>query len=215
MRPCLSWTFGIALALFMTVTPYVYYRQCYETNKRFRVVQSGKLYRSGCLTVEGFEDAIKRHGIRTVLNLQEEAPDPDLDASYFSTRTERESELCKRLGVNYEFLQVDLQPPNTVPHDRPESIAKFLALMDNPKNYPVLVHCRAGLHRTGVLVALYRMEYNGWSSFEALEELRSLGFGRIASYAPNEYIWQYVLAYQPRGTKSSAAPTGRLTSLPK
>ncbi len=210
------WILGVGLALFMTLTPYVYYRSQYAFFKRFRTVEAGKLYRSGCLTVQGFEDAIQRHGIRTILNLQEERPDTDLDVSSFSSATEKESAMCKRLGVKYEFLQIDLQPPNSVPPGRPEAIDKFLVLMDDPKNYPVLVHCRAGLHRTGVLMAMYRMEYNGWSSYEALEELRGHGFGRLPSYSPNEYIWQYVVSYQPRSeTPTCSKVTGRLTSRPK
>ena len=34
--------------------------------------------------------------------------------------------------------------------------------MDDPDSYPVLIHCNAGLNRTGVMVAVYRMEYQGW-----------------------------------------------------
>src|SRR5206468_4829000 len=96
------------------------------------------------------------------------------------------------------FLEVDLLPPDTVPPGRPQAIAKFFDVMDDPARAPVLIHCRAGLHRTGVLVALYRMEYDGWSVYEALEEMRALGFGRMASYSPNEYIRQYLANYQPR-----------------
>jgi tyrosine-protein phosphatase SIW14 len=203
-RSHLPWIFGIGLALFMTLTPFFYYRWNYTFNKRLRVVAEGKLYRSGCLTADGFEEAIKKYGIRTILNLQEEAPDPDLPTNYLGISSVKESELCKRYGVKYEFLFIDTRPPNSTPPERPESIDKFLALMDDPANYPILVHCRAGLHRTGVLMALYRMEYDGWSSYEALTELRGHGFGRTASYAPNDYIWQYVIAYQPRHPRVAA-----------
>jgi tyrosine-protein phosphatase SIW14 len=211
-RPFMPWVLGVSLALFMTLTPLLYYRWNYTVHKRLRIVEAGKLYRSGCLTVDGFEDAVKKYGIRMFLNLQNEAPDPELPLSFLSSSIEKESAMCKRLGVRYEYLEVDLRPPNTVPPDRPEAIAKFLALVDNPDNYPMLVHCRAGLHRTGVLVALYRMEYNGWSSHQALEELRGHGFGRMNSYSPNEYIWQYVLSYEPRVRDRKTA--GNLTSRP-
>jgi len=211
-RPIMPWVLGVSLALFMTLTPLLHYRWNYTVHKRLRVVEPGKLYRSGCLTADGFEDAIKKFGIRTIVNLQEEAPDPDLPRSFLSTSTEKESELCKRLGIRYYFLLIDLKPPNTVPPERPEAIDAFLAVMDDPDNYPVLVHCRAGLHRTGVLIAMYRMEYDGWTSYEALAELRGHGFGRMNSYSPNEYIWQYVLAYQPRERNKTV---GRLVGRPK
>jgi tyrosine-protein phosphatase SIW14 len=210
-RSFLPWVFGVSLALFMALTPLMYYRWNYTVHKRLRVVEAGKLYRSGCLTVDGFEGAVENYGIRTFVNLQEEAPDPELPLHFLSSRTEKESAFCKRHGIRYEFLHVDTLPPNTVPPEQPKAIAAFRAIMDNPENYPVLVHCRAGLHRTGVLVAMYRMEYNGWSSYQALEELRGHGFGRAASYAPNDYIWQYVLSYQPR---ERGMTRGNLTSRP-
>ena len=43
------------------------------------------------MTADGFRDAIHRLGIRTVINLQEEAPDPNLPRSYFdSSKVARE-----------------------------------------------------------------------------------------------------------------------------
>ena len=77
-------------------------------------------------------------------------------------------------------------------------IDEFLAVMDNPDNYPVLLHCEAGLHRTGLLTAVYRMEYDGWSHQEAMDELKAHGFGRVACVSANDYVMQYVLTYCPR-----------------
>jgi hypothetical protein len=69
--------------------------------------------------------------------------------------------------------------------------------MDDPANYPVLLHCRAGLHRTGVLTAVYRMEYNHWSAGRAWQEMRDFGFGEMNCYADNVYIDQYICRYTP------------------
>jgi protein tyrosine/serine phosphatase len=68
------------------------------------------------------------------------------------------------------------------------------------------LHCKAGLHRTGVLTAVYRMEYEGWSPQQALAELKANGFGDSKATSANDYIVQYILAYRPRtsdrGTRS-------------
>lgn len=196
--PVTRWCMGGAIALMLLVVPFYYYRATYSTHKRLRVVTEGKVYRSGCMTADGFRDAIRRYGIRTVLNLQEEASDPDLRDSYFSTSSVRESQVCREMGVRYEFLSVDLVHPKDFATQKPATIERFLKLMDDPNIYPVLIHCRAGLHRTGCVLALYRMEYEGWSKEEALRELKAHGFGEAASTAANEYIVQYVLRYEPR-----------------
>jgi protein-tyrosine phosphatase len=81
---------------------------------------------------------------------------------------------------------------------RPSAVAPFLAIMDDPANYPVLIHCRAGLHRTGIYSAIYRMEYQGWSRDAAIRELRDNGFGDSQCNSQNQYILQYLLIYEPR-----------------
>jgi protein tyrosine/serine phosphatase len=58
----------------------------------------------------------------------------------------------------------------------PEMVRKAVALMADPANQPVFVHCRQGRDRTGVVVAVYRMEIDGWSREEAEEEMQAYGF---------------------------------------
>ena len=100
-----------------------------------------------------------------------------------------------------------------VPAERPPAIDRFLEIMRDPKNHPVLIHCKAGLHRTGVLTAVYRMEYQRWTPQQAIAELRANGFGEFVSDSANDYIMQYILAYQ-RGVRviepESAQPESRI-----
>ena len=193
----LRWALGLSLAAFLVVVPTMHYRAEYDHGRRLREVQAGVLYRSGCLTVEGFKDAVARLGIRTIINLQDEWPDPQVRNSYFDTSTTSEIELCKSLGVSYIYLPPDLLSRRKVETERPRAIEQFLAVMDNPANYPVLIHCKAGLHRTGVMVAVYRMEYNGWTPLAAIKELKDNGFGEWAGAADNDYIEQYITRYKP------------------
>jgi tyrosine-protein phosphatase SIW14 len=200
----LRWFLGLFIASLLTVAPFFYYRYCYTHSKRLREVAAGKFYRSGCMTVPGFRQAIERHGIRTVINLMDEWSDPELYQAYVGGGRLKESELCKELKVKYVFLPVDTVRRADVPARRPEAIDKFLEIMDNPANHPVLLHCKAGLHRTGCLAAVYRMEYDGWTPAEALRELKRMGFGEFVSSSANDYIVEYVMTYQ-RGLRHGHA----------
>jgi protein tyrosine/serine phosphatase len=196
MSALVRWALAFAVAVPVTVVPVAFYRVVYVHGKRLREVSPGRVYRSGQMTAEGFRDAVDRYQLHTIINLQDEYPDPDIDLDYFGTGTVKESELCRELGVHYVYLPPDLIPRRQVPARRPEAIDRLLRVLDDPDAYPVLFHCRAGLHRTGVMVAVYRMEYEGWSPRAALEELRANGFGEWDSAAANDYITQYILTYR-------------------
>ena len=198
-----AWIMAVVLVALMVGVPFVYYRYSYTYGKRLRPVVEGKLYRSGCMTAAGFADAIRTHKIRTVINLMEDNVDPDLPKGYFDTRKIHESQLCEKHGAKMVNLTVDLIEPNRLDNgERPAAIKTFLDLMDRDDTYPALIHCRAGLHRTGVMVAVYRMEYDHWTRQQAMCELRAHGFGVYAATAANDYITQYVLKYETRLAKA-------------
>jgi tyrosine-protein phosphatase SIW14 len=187
-----------AIVLLVAGGPFLLYRAAYTHSKRLRPVVPGRFYRSGQLTADGFADAVRRFGIRTFVNAQNELPDPPITRSFLDSGTVPESELCRELGVRYVWIVPDLLPRDRIPEERPKALDDFLKLMDDESNYPVLLHCRAGLHRTGLLAAVYRMEYQGWSRQEALRELNAHGFGEFACSSANDYVMQYVLSYRPR-----------------
>lgn len=58
---------------------------------------------------------------------------------------------------------------------------RALALITDPENQPVYVHCDRGSDRTGVVVAAYRIRVEGWSIEEAYREMRSGTATGIAS----------------------------------
>jgi hypothetical protein len=195
---------GFVFVAGFTAWTYVWFRATYSHNKRLREVVPGRIYRSGQLTVGGFAEAVERFGIRTIINVQEDVPDPDVWQSWLDRSTIKESELCRRLGVRYVWLEPDLDSP-LKDNPRPRVIDDFLAVMDDETVYPVLIHCKAGLHRTGILTAVYRMQYQGWAPAAAYRELKANGFGEWACNSTNLYVSQYVLRYQPRPQVGSRA----------
>jgi tyrosine-protein phosphatase SIW14 len=204
MASVIRWSVVAALVVVIVVAPMVYFRYIYDTHKRLRIVDPGRFYRSGQMTAEGFADAVARYHIRTIINVQDEFPDPDIDLSFWSRRTIKETELCRQLGVRYVHLMPTLLPRRLIPEHRPPAIDQLLTLLDDESNYPVLIHCHAGLHRTGILTAIYRMEYQGWTRDEAFLDMKAQGFGPWVCTSANDYVKQYVLTYH-RGLRPSRA----------
>jgi tyrosine-protein phosphatase SIW14 len=215
MTGVIRWSAVVALVVIIVAAPVVCFRCVYDTYKRLRIVEAGRFYRSGQMTAEGFADAVERYGIRTIINVQDEVPDPDIELSFWNRQIIKESALCRELGVRYVHLMPTLLPRSLVPEHRPPAIDQFLALMDDPSNYPVLIHCHAGLHRTGLLTAIYRMEYQGWTMDQAFLDMKAQGFGPWVCTSANDYVKQYVLNYRRRspqrsqGAVSSPLPDGR------
>jgi hypothetical protein len=190
------------------VAPFVYFRMTYAHGKRLREVDPGRLYRSGQMTADGIAEAVRRFGLRTIINVQEDFPDPDIATSFWGGGTVKESELCRRLGVRFVQLAPDLVGRRQAGKERPAVIDDFLAVMDDETIYPALIHCKAGLHRTGLLCAVYRMEFQGWSRALAFRELKAHGFGPWVCTRANDYVTQYVLTYRPglrRGARRAQA----------
>jgi tyrosine-protein phosphatase SIW14 len=194
----------LGLVFLLTVVPFVVYRIDWSHAKRLRTMHDGVLYRSGQLTVDGFTDAVLRYKIRTIVNAQDEWPNPDIAQSWCNSRTIKESELCRQLGVNYIHLPPGLVSRYEAGQKTPPAIDRFMEVMDDKANLPVLLHCKAGLHRTGVLCAVYRMEYGHVSPQEAFLELKAHGFGEFFCSASNDYVNQYVLKYLPRDKMQNA-----------
>ncbi|KAJ8979068.1 hypothetical protein NQ317_013384 [Molorchus minor] len=74
-----------------------------------------------------------------------------------------------------------------------EQIFKFIRVVQwcRKKNLPLGVHCRMGLGRTGVLVAVYLMYFHGMAADQALKNLRYLRPGSVDSPAQVECIRNY------------------------
>jgi protein tyrosine/serine phosphatase len=206
MLTVLRWTLAIGVALLVIAPPLVAYRYQYVHAKRLHEVTPGRIYRSGQMTADGFRETINRYHIRTVINLQHEEPDPWLADHWLGSGKVHESALCAQLGVKYVLLKPDVLPANNQLDDIPPAVDEFLALLDKESNYPVLFHCKAGLHRTGRLTAIYRMEYMGWSPGEALRELRANGYGYMAASEADEFIIQFVQNYIPRAERPRRIP---------
>lgn len=64
-----------------------------------------------------------------------------------------------------------------------KDFAKFLAVLRGNKGKKVFVHCRYGDDRTGMMIAAYRMAFEGWTSKEARKEMDKFGFHHLACHS--------------------------------
>jgi len=198
-----KWILGALMAGAIVSVPVVRYRMTYETEKRFREVSPGKFYRCGQMSADVFSDKLTHHQIKLVINLQDENQDPLLPKGYWDKPHIPESQVSQEAGAKFVFLSFAgdrglLPRNNATPENRPKVIDDFLKLCDDPNNYPILIHCMAGLHRTGALTAIYRMEYEGWTVADAMRELRANGYGDRKATQANDYIYEYLYQYKPR-----------------
>jgi tyrosine-protein phosphatase SIW14 len=181
--------FAFSMFAFIVAAPIKYALYWQSHIKNFHAVHEDVLYRSGQMTLVGLKDVLQDYGINTVVTLRDakragEMP-PDQD----------EEDYCRSQGINYYRISPPawLAPDGSVPAEA--AVKQFLAVMDRPENYPVLIHCFAGIHRTGAFCAVFRMEYEHWSNEQAIDELRAQGYTNL----PDEWdILTYLENYQPR-----------------
>ena len=59
---------------------------------------------------------------------------------------------------------------------------------------PVMVHCLAGLGRTGTILACYLIKYKKMSADDAIQKVRNERSGSIQSFSQEEIIFQFAKA---------------------
>lgn len=67
-------------------------------------------------------------------------------------------------------------------------VAALKAIRTAEQEGPVLLHCQHGADRTGLISAVYRVLYQGWSKEQALDELQNGGYGYHA-------VWKNIPPY--------------------
>ncbi|MEN2494468.1 MAG: hypothetical protein TECD_00367 [Hyphomicrobiaceae bacterium hypho_1] len=107
---------------------------------------------------------LARHGIKTVVNLRGER----VCGSYFL-----EKEACTRYGLTLENYQIRSRASPT-----PAELYGARDLFQRIE-YPMLMHCKAGADRVGLMSILFLHIRYSWSIENALKEHLSLKYGHI------------------------------------
>ncbi len=113
------------------------------------------LYRSA-LPDSSAVSVLEKLKIGTVINFL-----PESDASWLKTSD------IKQVQLTYRTNHVDDS----------DVLAALRAIQQAEVNGPVLMHCKHGSDRTGLMAAMYRVVIQGWSKEDALNEMTLGGFG--------------------------------------
>jgi protein tyrosine/serine phosphatase len=122
-----------------------------------------RLYRSAQPKSEGFVGLARNLGIKTVINLRSLHSDDSLA---------QETGLAL---VRVPIRSWDIRDDRVI-----EALCQVRRAVERG---PVLVHCNHGADRTGLILALYRTLYDGWSKGAAIEEMLHGEFGFHAVWA--------------------------------
>lgn len=114
-------------------------------------------YRSAQPDAQGFRALATQYGVRTVVSL----------------RAFNSDEILTR-GLNLRLVRFKI---HTWHIEREDVVGALRALRSAAKVGPVLLHCQHGADRTGLITALYRILYEGWSKQSATEEMLQGNFG--------------------------------------
>lgn len=126
---------------------------CARLVYNFGTVEPGAIYRSAQPSPWFLDWVVRHHGIRSLVNLR-----GDTDGF--------ESAFAARHGLRLFSFDLSASRPPT-----PNDVERFLAVVDDPANRPLLVHCRYGVDRTGYMLGIYRVDRQGWDVDRALREM--------------------------------------------
>ncbi|MDR3559485.1 MAG: hypothetical protein P4L62_02520 [Candidatus Pacebacteria bacterium] len=115
----------------------------------FAIPVPGILSRSGQPTIADFT-WLKANGWKSDVDLR-------IDGDHNEVSDDAKIPGFTALGLNYLKIQMlDGAPPTDAQAEQ------FLAFVTKPENQPAEVHCRGGIGRAGIMVALYRYAVQGW-----------------------------------------------------
>jgi protein tyrosine/serine phosphatase len=169
----------------------------------FSKVNDG-IYRGSRLTSLAAAEYLKSMNIKNVINLQ----GGDLDSSIgiiipwaepgeTPEAIALEKENTNSLGLG--FLHAPLNSLDPITDEEDKQIDEVLSFMHDENNQPVFIHCEHGADRTGLLVALYRVKYEGVDANIARSEWIKNGHNKLHQLFTgdlDDYYFQKVKEFQ-------------------
>lgn len=166
ISPHANRTLIIAIVLVLaSIVGAMSYRAIAAYPKRFAVVEAGAWYRSGAPSPQQLAHLADRYGLERVICL--------LNPRDESRALEIEAERQAAIALGLEWVNI---PLGGAGQHTAEQLALLESLMIDENPPATLVHCAAGVNRTGLALGLYRSKIDGWSYDQIYEELLANDF---------------------------------------
>ena len=168
-------------------------------SKNFRVTEVSPGIFSGAepRTKANF-DVLQQHGIRTVLNLE---------CLPWTVAADRERAV--KCGMNFRHVFIPASPVE--PEER--RIKEAILILRNKSLHPIFVHCYLGHDRTALVIALYRIYYEGWTADAAWADARRAGL-KVSwpLRGLKDYFWEH--CQKPDWAASPAGAAAFTSNMP-
>ncbi len=129
--------------------------------KRWATVEEGCFYRSGQLSPTLVKRTLERHGIDVIVDLTGEVPGDKYQQAELAA--------ARELGIEHNRFPLRGDGTGDIGNFA-KAVAKLVEARKQDKT--VLLHCAAGVQRTGAVLAAYRVLVEGKSPEFAVKELR-------------------------------------------
>ncbi len=167
-------------------------------NYRFEEISENKVYKSALIAPDKLEGFLLNNNIKTVIDLLDagvqDALNPAKQAE-IDAEDKAVNDINKKYNLNIKHINI---ASGQIPTDK--TLRRFFEVLDNKENYPVLIHCYHGTGRAAMYSALYRIEYENWTNYDARMKTRIVieGLGYRSSFSEGREKGDFLINYQAR-----------------
>jgi protein tyrosine phosphatase (PTP) superfamily phosphohydrolase (DUF442 family) len=167
-------------------------------NYRFETISEGKVYKSALIDPDKLGYYLEKNKIKTVIDLLDPGVQDALNPAK-QKEIDAEQKAVDEFNKKYhaDVVHVNI-PSRQIPTKK--TLLKFFEVLDDEKNYPVLIHCYHGTGRAQIYSALYRIEYEKYKNSDARAKTRVVvqALGYRSSFADGRSKGDFLMGYKPR-----------------
>ena len=187
------WRWAILLGLIVIIAAAAgggyAYRQ-HHRYKHFAIHEPGKVYRCGWVDADVMSELVETYHVKTVINLCR-------PGEMGPNRASDERRAVEAAGGKL----LELPMPDTADPADPR-IAPHKAALQDPANYPMIIHCQHGVNRTARTIAMYEVLIHHADGEAAVHRMPLFG-RRIYEPLEYEFARNFTEAYRTESQSAS------------